>query len=242
MGAWEEAKKKAEAASSGGKFIRLQKDEEKVILHFRGDPFSREMVFLEKENKTVPFAEEHRKQGLRPSLKISLDVIDVEKGSAHIVEMNAQTFKDLCKVREKYGFEKKCFEFQRHGAKGDSKTKYSIMPERDLNAEEVARFAAIPLFNLEREVTGAGGDESGSLDDYKPGSDKAATPATGPISDTVAAELIAQLKALPREAADKFLKGLGVAKVREIPAAREADARAALKELVAPPVEDDPFA
>src|SRR5690606_40975467 len=53
-----------------------------------------------------------------------------------VLEQGVMFFKDLVRVREKYGLEKWAFEIQRHGAAKDPKTTYSILPEHQLRSEE----------------------------------------------------------------------------------------------------------
>ena len=50
-----------------------------------------------------------------------------------VYEMGAVVFKDVFKLRDKYGLDTWAFEIERHGGKGDNKTSYSILPEQRLD-------------------------------------------------------------------------------------------------------------
>jgi hypothetical protein len=109
-------------------------------------------------------------------------------------------FKDLVRVRDKYGLDKWAFEIQRHGAAKDPKTTYSILPEHQLTPEQQGAYQALAQHDLQRLYAGEGGGGSGSgssLDSF----DQKANAAIDP---KVAQGIATQLKALPREAVDRF--------------------------------------
>lgn len=161
-----------------------------------------------------------------------------------VLEQGVMFFKDLVRVREKYGLEKWAFEIQRHGAAKDPKTTYSILPEHQLSGEQQKAFHALPQHDLSKlyagEIEGGGGGSSlGSYDQKSDGS----------IDPKIAQAIATQLKALPREAVDRFLQKLGVQRIKDLPAAQVEKARAFVEQLqtesAAPtgdPPEIDPFA
>ena len=152
-------------------------------------------------------------------------------------------FKDLVRVREKYGLEKWAFEIQRHGAAKDPKTTYSILPEHQLSAEQQKAFHALPQHDLEKlYAPESEGGSSAPLGSYDQKSD-------GTVDPKVAQGIATQLKALPREAVDRFLQKFGVQRIKDLPAAQVEKARAFVEqlqtELAAPAAtetEVDPFA
>ncbi|MCA9588115.1 MAG: hypothetical protein KC657_22485, partial [Myxococcales bacterium] len=91
-----------------------------------------------------------------------------------VLEQGVMFFKDLVRVREKYGLEKWAFEIQRHGAAKDPKTTYSILPEHQLSVEQQKAFQALPQHDLAKLYSGEadGGAKGGqSLDSYDKKSD-----------------------------------------------------------------------
>lgn len=86
-----------------------------------------------------------------------------------------------------YGLEKWAFEVQRHGAAKDPKTTYSILPERQLTAEERKSFQAVELLDLPKLY-------AGELE-KEPESEEAAP--EGPIDPKLATAIVTQLKATP---------------------------------------------
>ena len=130
-----------------------------------------------------------------------------------------------------------------HGAAKDPKTTYSILPEHQLSAEEQKAYQALPQHDLEKlyagESEGGGTAPIGSYD-QKTG---------GTVDPKVAQAIATQLKALPREAVDRFLQKFGVQRIKDLPAAQVEKARAFVEqlqtELAAPAASEsevDPFA
>lgn len=190
----------------------------------------------------MPFDDKLKAQGLKPSLRVALNVALYDTKEVKVLEQGVTFFKDLVRVREKYGLEKWAFEIQRHGAAKDPKTTYSILPEHQLTPEQLKEFQGLKLQDLEKLYSGEGtsGDALGSYDRKDDG-----------IIDAGTAQAIAaQLKTMPREAVDRFCKKFGVARIKDLPAAQVEKARAFLEvlasEFAAPAAatnnETDPFA
>jgi hypothetical protein len=138
-----------------------------------------------------------------------LNVALFETKEVKVLEQGAVFFKDLVQVRGKYGLDKWAFEVQRHGAAKDPKTTYSILPERQLTPEEQRAFQALPVHDLGKLYAGtpASGGTNGTTE-------------TGGFIDAKTAQSITVvLKALPREAVDRFCTKFGVTRIRELPAA-----------------------
>jgi hypothetical protein len=95
--------------------------------------------------------------------------------------------------------EKWYFEIERHGQAGDSKTRYSILPDQRIDAEGQALIDAANVHDLSQILSG-GGD---TFDTY----DKAVG---GVIDAKAIGELMPRLKALPRAALDSWLSELGI--------------------------------
>ena len=231
----EEMAKKHDADSST--WLKLANDEDKAVVVFLGEPYPREVSFV--DGKYVPADDAVRAAGHKVSLRVAYNVALPETGEVKVLEQGVMFFKDLVRVREKYGLEKWAFEVQRHGAAKDPKTTYSILPERQLTAEERKSFQSVELLDLPKLY-------AGELE-KEPESEEAAP--EGPIDPKLATAIVTQLKAMPRQAVDRFLEQFGIKRIKDLPAAQWERAKAFIEKLVAEfdapattPVEVDPFA
>lgn len=238
--AWETATSMADKhANSGGIFVRLAANGDKIIGAFCGEPYAREAIWT--GERYEQFDENNSAhQGKRPSLRVMLNFFVPAENAMKVIEGGTVWFKDVLKVRDKYGLDKWLFEIERHGDAGDPKTTYSILPEEKLDDEMRARIAAAEPHDL--KSIGAGNDDS---DAKGSASTKKSSNAAGPIDPRVAGDLVAKLKALPRSDVDAFLAEFGVQRVRDLEAKQEAAARAFIEKRLAgqsQPAEVDPFA
>lgn len=238
--AWEMATTMADKhANSGGIFVRLANNGDKIVGAFCGEPYAREVIWT--GERYEQFDENNSAhQGKRPSLRVMLNFYVPAEGAMKVIEGGTVWFKDVLKVRDKYGLDKWLFEIERHGDAGDPKTTYSILPEEKLDDEMRARIAAADAHDLKSIGTGNDeGDGTSSTTTKKPSN------AAGPIDPRVAGDLVAKLKALPRSDVDAFLAEFGVQRVRDLEAKNETAARAFIDQLLAKqsqPEEVDPFA
>ena len=238
--AWEMATTMADKhANSGGIFVRLANNGDKIVGAFCGEPYAREVIWT--GERYEQFDENNSAhQGKRPSLRVMLNFYVPAEGAMKVIEGGTVWFKDVLKVRDKYGLDKWLFEIERHGDAGDPKTTYSILPEEKLDDEMRARIAAAEAHDL--KSIGTGNDEG---DGKSSTATKKSSNAAGPIDPRVAGDLVAKLKALPRSDVDAFLAEFGVQRVRDLEAKHETAARAFIDQLLAKqsqPEEVDPFA
>ena len=238
--AWEMATTMADKhANSGGIFVRLANNGDKIVGAFCGEPYAREVIWT--GERYEQFDENNSAhQGKRPSLRVMLNFYVPAEGAMKVIEGGTVWFKDVLKVRDKYGLDKWLFEIERHGDAGDPKTTYSILPEEKLDDEMRARIVAAEAHDL--KSIGTGNDEG---DGKNSTATKKSSNAAGPIDPRVAGDLVAKLKALPRSDVDAFLAEFGVQRVRDLEAKHETAARAFIDQLLAKqsqPEEVDPFA
>ncbi|MGE3675315.1 MAG: hypothetical protein AB7K71_36940 [Polyangiaceae bacterium] len=239
--AWEMATTMADKhANSGGIFVRLANNGDKIVGAFCGEPYAREVIWT--GERYEQFDENNSAhQGKRPSLRVMLNFYVPAEGAMKVIEGGTVWFKDVLKVRDKYGLDKWLFEIERHGDAGDPKTTYSILPEEKLDDEMRARIAAAEAHDL--KSIGTGNDEDAGSKGST--TTKKSSNAAGPIDPRVAGDLVAKLKALPRSDVDAFLAEFGVQRVRDLDAKHETAARAFIDQLLAKqsqPEEVDPFA
>lgn len=238
--AWDLATTMADKhANSGGIFVRLAANGDKIIGAFCGEPYAREVIWTgERYEQFDDNNSAH--QGKRPSLRVMLNFYVPAEGVMKVIEGGTVWFKDVLKVRDKYGLDKWLFEIERHGDAGDPKTTYSILPEEKLDDEMRARIAAAEPHDL--KSIGTGNDDDGAKAST---TTKKSSNAAGPIDPRVAGDLVAKLKALPRSDVDAFLAEFGVQRVRDLEAKHETAARAFIDQRLAKqsqPEEVDPFA
>jgi len=252
---WQQAEEMAKQHDqSGGLWLKLANDKDRAVVVFLGDPFPRDVCFV--DGKYVLFDEKLKADGERPSMRVAFNVALYDTKEVKIFEQGLMFFKDLVRIRAKYGLDKWAFEIQRHGAAKDPKTTYSILPEHPLSAPQLAEFQALTLHELAAVYAKeAAGD---ALDSYdrsagtearaQPKSTASASEPIKLIDERTAEILVTHLKALPRAAVDRFCKHFGVTRVKDVPAAQASKALVFLDSLVAEydppaptPVAADPF-
>jgi hypothetical protein len=262
--AWDIAKQMAERHTSST-FVRLANDGDKVVGVFVGEPLAREVVWTGEKYLDVksPEAEKYLKKGRSSSLRVAMNIYVLAENVVKVYEMGATVFKDVFKLRDKYGLDTWAFEIERHGGKGDNKTSYTILPEQRLDDAMRRKIAQLELHDLEKVLSntddGDDGNEERGFDSYEDKQDapkdKRDTPegkqdaSTGkqdiPIDSAVLEQVMPRLKVLPRETLEDFLKKFKVQRVKDL---RAGDQTAVLEFLsrieaaMQPPREIDPFA
>ncbi len=228
-----------------GLWMKLTNDGDKETFVFLGEPSPREGCF--NEGRFVPFDDAMKAQGLKSTLRIAINVAIYNTREIKIFEFGVTVFKDLVRLREKFGLDKWAFEMQRHGAAKDPKTTYSILPDHQLTVEEIKEFKTLKLHDLEELHAADGGAAGDSLGSYDRKADRKAD---GTIDSNTVQVVTKQLKTMPREAVERFCAKFGITRVRDLPSAQIDKARAFLEvlatEFAAPtpkaPPETDPFA
>lgn len=146
---WDTAKELAEREQIGGIFVKLENDGDKIVGVFLGDPHVTDLHWI--DNQSVPCCPPnctHCSGNVRKSSRFSLNFYVPEKDELKIIQGGSMWFKDVLKVKEKYGLDKWTFEVERHGSKGDKKTTYSILPEKQIDERMQKIIDVLPLFNL----------------------------------------------------------------------------------------------
>jgi hypothetical protein len=236
---WDDAIRLADKyGNAGGIFVRLQNDGDKVVGAFCGEPYARQVVWTgERYEDYDEKNPEHEGEGKRKSLRVALNFFVPAENAMKVIEGGNGWFRDVVKVREKYGLDAWLFEIERHGEAKNPKTTYSILPEEKLDGAMHARIAAAPLHDL-RRVARSEGDEGADGSERAapkngtataPPTPEAATPPGRFIDPEVAAGLVARLKGLARPDIDAFLAEFGVQRVRDLPEARTSAAAAWIK-------------
>jgi hypothetical protein len=248
--AWDIAKQMAERHTSST-FLRLTDDGDKVVGVFVGEPLSREVVWTGEKYLDVksPEAEKYLKKGRSSSLRVAMNIYVLAENVVKVYEMGATVFKDVFKLRDKYGLDTWAFEIERHGGKGDNKTSYTILPEQRLDDAMRRKIAQLELHDLEKVLSntddGDDGDEERGFDSYEDKQDAPKDKRDRPIDSAILEQVMPRLKVLPRERLEEFLKQFKVQRVKDL---RAGDHTAVLEFLsrieaaMQPPREIDPFA
>jgi hypothetical protein len=230
-------------AASGGIFVKLANDGDKVSGCFVGSPYIREVVWT--GERYEPFDEDNTKQkGKRSTLRLAINFYVPAENTMKVIELSSSAIKDVFKLRDKYGFDSSLFEIERNGGPGDPKTKYRILPDGPITAGMRADMADLALFDLHAVISG---DDDREDDDDEPSTPRREA-ASGTVNALTADKLTTGLKALPREAVTTFLKKFGIPRIRELKARDTKAAIAFVQALSQQPedpasdVEVDPFA
>lgn len=247
--AWDRARQMAERHSNST-FVRLANDGDKVVGVFVGEPLAREVVWTGEKYLDVehPDAEKYLKKGRSASLRVAMNLFIPAEKAVKVYEMGGVVFKDVLKLRDKYGLDTWAFEIERHGGKGDNKTSYSILPEQRLDDAMRREIAQLELHDLEKVLSHSDSSEGEgqSFDSYESKRGEVTEPRQdAPIDAAAIEKMLPRLQSLPREALDRFLQSFKIQRVKELKASEQAAALELLSRLEAelqPSQEIDPFA
>ncbi|HPM51932.1 MAG TPA: hypothetical protein PK282_06825 [Rhodoglobus sp.] len=219
---WDRTEEMAKRHDQGGStWLKLAEDGDKEVVVFLGEPYPREVVFL--DGKYEPFTEELQAKGHKASLRVAVNVALFETKEVKVLEQGVVFFKQLLQIRSKRKLDEWAFEVERHGAARDKNTTYTLLPEHKLTPEQQAEFQALPLHDLEKLYSGEGGGELGSYDKK-----------SDAVVDPKKAQAIVQaLKTLPREAVDRFCQKFGISRVKDLPASQVEKAQVFVEALAA---------
>ena len=206
-GSWGKTQEAMESQGSGT-FLRLENDGDKAVIALCGGPFPRDLCFNSKTNSYEAWDQAAKDAGRKKVTRYAMNAYATSvKGAAvnemKVLDMNFNTVTSVIALKDKYGLSKCLFEITRHGAAGDTKTTYQILPDADITAEQRGIFGTpdpkdpdgwiegtVKLFDLE-EVTakdGSGSGDSTVTDDVKKAGGKKATekPVTPATNGTTA--------------------------------------------------------
>lgn len=239
---WDYASKIADRMErSGGNFIKLENDGDKVVGAFIGDPNVEELVW--NGTKYEPFTKKHEAEGKKPSARFTFNFYTVSENGTSIApkvkvfNCTLKTFKTIAKVREKYGTENWFFEIERKGKKGDTDTTYTVLPDEKIDEETKKRLqralAAHEAFLVDGDDIPEGVLQ---LHDLRSGGGKREESHEEPARKVVREEpreagggpklneLRDRLKALPRDVIDTFLDRFDIQSVKELDTRRIGEA------------------
>lgn len=245
--AWDDAEKAADQ-HGGGKFVRLENHEDKVVLAFCGGPYTREIYYNKAQEKYEPFTDEHKKAGKQPTLRVSLNCYVISENgnsvepSMRIMEGGVKWFRSVLKNKKKYGLEKYFFEIERNGAKGDTKTTYSVLPDREITDEDRTAMKKLDLHDLAAAAAGSSDDDDFDSYDKKDGKSSSSD---DPIKAEDADKIMGILRQRSKEEVNAFLEHFGVKRIKTLKQSQLKEALAYLEKKKDEPADDedenDPF-
>jgi len=236
--AYEEAEKASAADKGGGKFIALKNDKDKTVGMFVGEPAILNQVFNKATGKYEPFTKAHADAGLESKPSFVYNFFEIgyklqvggEKAAAredaHLtgamkeITVNNPTFKTVLAVRTKYanpqgsknGLDVQFYEIERQGAKGDTSTKYMILPERPASAGEIAAIKAMKIQSV-TQLLGASPAQSSGHDD---GSSDVNSKSNGVASADAVGTIVSRIKTRPMEDINAFKAAFRVDKFKDL--------------------------
>lgn len=141
-GSWEKTQEAMESSGSSI-FLRLENDGDKAVVALCGAPFYRALCFNEKTNSYEAWDDAAKAAGRKKTDRYAMNayavtVKGVETNEMKVLDMNFKTMQSVLALKDKYGLAKCLFEIVRHGAKGDTKTQYTILPDTDITEAQRA--------------------------------------------------------------------------------------------------------
>jgi hypothetical protein len=191
---WDEAERvQAETAASGGNFVSLPDNGDKMIVAFLGKPEARKNVWDPKMNAYREPKTPDEKATARWSMNVFVlkTVIDKKETAVNDVKIwdcSNKVFAHVIAVKRKYTLDKQFFEIERKGKKDDSSTTYTIFPDIDISPDHAKAFAGCKLHDLVKTDSGDAQTDTSSYDKMKNGTAAAATIAPTTAATTAAAQ------------------------------------------------------
>ena len=218
-----------------GRFIKLENDGDSVTVAFLGEPYAREVVWVnggtEDYDDTSP---DH--EGIEPRLLVSWNVYDKELGEMRVFDQGITFFRKWVKCKDRYGIQN-WFAIERDGKAGSKKTTYGLMRDEKIDDAAWAKLQEVELHPLGRSQRKSDDDDDDNTPKAKPkaANGKANGAATNGFVDAkVARDLAQRLKELPKESIDQFLEEFSVKRIKEVSSKDEAAALAFVEALERP--------
>ena len=127
-------------------WLKLKSDGDSARIVFLGPPYKREICFINGQPK--PFNAAMAARGLKPKMRVSINVNLFDSVCMHILDMNRQLFKHVSSMRWEYPLDTWAFELQRAGAAGSLDTTYSMRPFLKLTAKQRHASNRLPRYPL----------------------------------------------------------------------------------------------
>lgn len=150
---WDDAQQTRDE-TSGGTWLRLKQDKEKALIVLPAPPFAYKQVWLEAEGRSEIY-DANKHDGIRPQGRFAFPVFQPITGSKEyegkIFDASGEAFDTIKTVRDKFG-SRYLYELTRNGT--GTKTKYSLLPERELKPAEIEYLKTLELPDAEKLTLG----------------------------------------------------------------------------------------
>ena len=238
---WEQAEELTKKHASG-KFGKLE-DGASCVGAFTGAPYAIETHWVGAASVRCtgdgcPMC----RKGVPTKVRVRMNFFDFAQNAMKIWEGGPPFLRDLKVLKKKYGLADMAFEITRQGT--GKNTKYIMLPDKPLSAEQKAKIAAMQLHNLaeQDDDEDQDDDEGTSSASNGPSAPPNASASTATIAAPIRNEFISRLQALKSEdALYAFLGEFHVERIGDVLASDEARARRLLESLERKKPEIDPF-
>jgi hypothetical protein len=131
-------------------FVHLANDRDRVVGAFCGDPLVRHTHWVDGRSEACVgdgcrLCSQKRQRRVRATMNFYVPT----RREMKLIEGGDRFLKDIVKVWEKYGLDGWLYEVERHGKFGDSKTYYTILPERPIDQFLQVEMKTVELHDLE---------------------------------------------------------------------------------------------
>jgi hypothetical protein len=131
-------------------FVHLANDRDRVVGAFCGEPLVRHTHWVDGRSETCTgdgcrLCSQRRQRRVRATMNFYVPA----RRKMRVIEGGERFLKDIVKVWEKYGLDGWLYEVERHGKFGDSKTYYTILPERPIDQFLQVEMKTVELHDLE---------------------------------------------------------------------------------------------
>ena len=141
-----DAKDRSLGDEPGDELIIESGDKVKVV--FLGEPWAYDAVWHDEMCRWVPAR--LSPVPVEPALRVRVNSYDVSEGKLKWWEMDTHTFRDLYRVRNKYGIDKWIFEIEALDVSEDGACgSFSILPDTRLDSVDYFRIQKSDLFSWE---------------------------------------------------------------------------------------------
>ena len=202
------------ARSSSDPFIHLLNDRDSIVGAFVGNPLARKVHWGGQQyDDCLGIDCPYCRIGQAAQFRVSINLFVPEKNEMKIIEGGERWFRDLLKVRNKYGLDKWFFEVERRHDTSKSWPRYSILPDRKISAAQLETIHSYKLHDLKAIFSRR--DQTQCLD------------------SEIVTEFTTRLNRLPSSDVAVFFQQLHVSNLGDIPATNESAARQLLGGLEA---------
>jgi hypothetical protein len=138
-----EKRKDEMEGNTGNHWLELPNDGDSAVVVVLGEPFAREVCFI--DGRFVPVEDA---PGHEPSLLVALNMALLDSKEVKVLEHDVGLLMELVWLRQRYPLEEWSFEVQRDDGLKELNETYMVVPKRQLSVAEQQEFAELSLHDL----------------------------------------------------------------------------------------------